>query len=230
VSEWREAALGDVLDIVHGYAFKGENFGQGRPYRLVTPGNFYEKGGFRDRGPSQKTYDGPIPDGYVLPPDSLIVAMTEQAPGLLGSSGLVPADGQIWLHNQRIGRVRIRDGAADKRFLYYLFNEPSVRAQVNATATGTKVRHTAPGRIQAVKVRLPPTRVQRRIAAVLSAFDERIEINERRIELLQDVAGSLYREWFVRFRFPGHEDVELVDSELGPIPSGWAVCHLGASR
>ena len=64
---------------------------------------------------------------------------------------------------------------------------------------------------------------QRRIAAVLSAFDELIEINERRIELLEDLARSLYREWFVHFRFPGHEDVELVDSELGPIPEGWQV-------
>jgi type I restriction enzyme S subunit len=91
--------------------------------------------------------------------------------------------------------------------MYYLFNEPSVRAQVNATATGTKVRHTAPSRIQAVKVRLPPTRVQRRIAAVLSAFDGLIEINERRIERLEDLARSLYREWFVRFRFPGHQEV-----------------------
>jgi type I restriction enzyme S subunit len=70
---------------------------------------------------------------------------------------------------------------------------------------------------------LPSMSVQRRIAAVLSAFDELIEINERRIELLEGLARSLYREWFVRFRFPGHEDVELVDSELGPIPERWEV-------
>jgi restriction endonuclease S subunit len=60
-----------------------------------------------------------------------------------------------------------------------------------------------------------------------SAFDELIEVNKRRIELLLDLAGSLYREWFVRFRFPGHEDLELVDSEVGPIPDGWDVCCLG---
>jgi type I restriction enzyme S subunit len=67
---------------------------------------------------------------------------------------------------------------------------------------------------------------QRRIAAVLSSFDELIEINERRIELLEDLARSLYREWFVHFRFPGHKDVEFVDSELGPIPEGWEARHL----
>ncbi len=63
--------------------------------------------------------------------------------------------------------------------------------------------------------------MQRRIAAVLSAFDELIEINDRRIELLEDLARSLYREWFVRFRFPGHEEVAFVDSELGSMPEGW---------
>lgn len=68
--------------------------------------------------------------------------------------------------------------------------------------------------------------MQRRIAALLSAFDELIEINERRIELLEDLARSLYREWFVHFRFPGHENVEFVDSELGPIPEGWEARQL----
>lgn len=62
---------------------------------------------------------------------------------------------------------------------------------------------------------------------MLAAFDERIEINERRIELLEDLSRSLSREWFVRFRLPGHEDVQLVHSELGPVPQGWEVPRLG---
>jgi type I restriction enzyme S subunit len=77
------------------------------------------------------------------------------------------------------------------------------------------------------QVTCPQVGTQRRIAAVLSAFDELIEINERQIALLEDLARSLYREWFVRFRVPGHEEVELVDSELGPIPEGWEVRPLG---
>lgn len=226
VSEWREMPLGELMDIKHGYAFKGAAFSQGGACRLVTPGNFRERGGFRDRGSTQKSYHGPIPEEYVLAPGSLVVAMTEQAPGLLGSSGLVPRDDNTWLHNQRIGLVRIRDGEANLRFLYYLFNDLSVRAQISASATGTKVRHTAPRRIEEVEVPIPDIATQSRIAAVLSAFDKLIEINERRIDLLEDLARSLYREWFVRFRFPGHEDVELVDSELGPIPEGWGVRSL----
>jgi len=78
-----------------------------------------------------------------------------------------------------------------------------------------------------ISIRIPPIPTQRRIACVLSVFNELIEINERQIELLEQLGRSLYREWFVRFRFPGHEDVELVDSELGPIPKGWEVAPLG---
>lgn len=227
VSEWRQLVLGDVLEVRHGLAFKGKHFGQGGATRLITPGNFYERGGFRDRGSVQKSYDGDVPDGYVLNPGALVVAMTEQSPGLLGSSALIPDDGQTWLHNQRIGLVLSDPALSDDRFIYYLMNEPSVRNQISATATGTKVRHTAPKRLQAVRARMPPLATQRRIASVLSAFDELIEINDRQIELLENLARSLYREWFVRFRFPGHEDVEFVDSELGQIPEGWDVCTVG---
>ena len=63
--------------------------------------------------------------------------------------------------------------------------------------------------------------VQRRIAGILSAYDDLIENNQRRIKILEEMARSLYREWFVNFRFPGHEKVPLVDSPLGPIPKGW---------
>jgi type I restriction enzyme S subunit len=154
--------------------------------------------------------------------------MTEQSSGLLGSSAAIPDDGKTWLHNQRIGLVVPDPAAVENRFIYYLLNDPTVRGQISATATGTKVRHTAPRRIEAVRARFPPVATQRRIAAVLSAFDELIEINERRIELLEDLARSLYREWFVRFRFPGHEEVDLVDSELGPVPEGWEVVAASA--
>jgi type I restriction enzyme S subunit len=72
----------------------------------------------------------------------------------------------------------------------------------------------------------PPLPVQHRIAGILSAYDELIENNQRRIKILEEMARSLYREWFVNFRFPGHEKVPLVDSPLGPIPKGWEVGSL----
>ena len=73
------------------------------------------------------------------------------------------------------------------------------------------------------KVFCPPLPTQRKIAAVLSTYDDLIENNTRRIKILEDMAQTLYQEWFVHFRFPGHENVPMVESPLGPIPQGWAV-------
>ncbi len=82
-------------------------------------------------------------------------------------------------------------------------------------------------RFENLIVTLPPLPIQRKIAAILSAYDDLIENNTRRIALLEEMAQALYREWFVHFRFPGHESVPLVDSPLGPIPEGWQMAKLG---
>ena len=76
-------------------------------------------------------------------------------------------------------------------------------------------------------ISLPSLPNQRKIAAVLSAYDDLIENNTRRIKILEDMAQTLYQEWFVHFRFPGHENVPMVESSLGPIPQGWEVKQLG---
>ena len=222
MDKWRDCTLGDLLEVKHGYAFLGEYFGDSGTHIVLTPGNFFDAGGFKDKGDKEKWYSGPIPSDYVMNEGDLLIAMTEQAEGLLGSSAIIPRSG-LYLHNQRLGLVQVRDKrAADTRFLYYVFNHKPVRQQIRASASGTKIRHTAPSRIAQVKVRVPPPRVQLRIAGILSAYDELMENCQRRIRILEEMARALYREWFVHFRFPGHEKVSRVDSPLGPIPEGWA--------
>lgn len=223
MDNWRDCKLSDLLEIKHGYAFLGEHFASAGSHVVLTPGNFLEEGGFKEKSDKAKWYNGPIPQDYVLEKGDLIVAMTEQAEGLLGSSALIPRSG-IYLHNQRLGLVQIRDRKqADQHFIYYLFNSKSVRQQIRGSASGTKIRHTAPSRIADVKVSVPPLPTQRRIASILSAYDELIENNQRRIRILEEMARSLYREWFIHFRYPGHESVPLVESLLGQIPQGWEV-------
>ena len=78
-----------------------------------------------------------------------------------------------------------------------------------------------------ILVGLPPLPIQRKIAAALAAYDELIENNLRRIEILEEMAQAIYREWFVNFRYPGHKADDLVASPLGPIPEGWEVTRLG---
>lgn len=227
MADWRNCKLGDLLQIKHGFAFLGEHFASAGTHVVLTPGNFLEEGGFKEKAEKAKWYVGPIPKDYVLNKGDLIVAMTEQAEGLLGSGALIPRSG-IYLHNQRLGLVQIRDQKqADQNFIYYLFNSKPVRQQIRGSASGTKIRHTAPSRIADVKVSVPPLPVQQRIAGILSAYDELIENSQRRIKILEAMARALYREWFVHFRFPGHEHHPRVASPFGEIPQGWEVKKLG---
>ena len=80
--------------------------------------------------------------------------------------------------------------------------------------------------ISNAEIPLPPLSTQQKIASVLSAYDNLIENNTRRIQILEEMAQRIYKEWFVDFKYPGHEDDELVDSELGMIPEGWKIIKL----
>jgi type I restriction enzyme S subunit len=227
MESWRNCTLGVLLEVKHGYAFLGEHFAAAGTHIVLTPGNFFDEGGFKHKGDKEKWYRGPIPADYLLNEGDLIVAMTEQAEGLLGSSAIIPRSG-LYLHNQRLGLVQIRDPELiDKHFAYFLFNSRPVRQQIRGSASGTKIRHTAPSRIADVKVSIPSVPVQRRIAGILAAYDELIENSQRRIRILESMARALYRGWFIHFRFPGHESVPRIPSPLGNIPQGWEVKKLG---
>jgi type I restriction enzyme S subunit len=125
--------------------------------------------------------------------------------------------------------IRLDQGAVDPSFVYWWLQDLYETGRLLAFNT----QHTGVARFQwttcSRSIRVPDVSrsIQRKIAAVLSAYDDLIENCRRRITLLEGIAHQIYREWFVDFRYPGHEHVPLVDSESGPIPDGWAVAHLG---
>lgn len=228
-NDWPIVRLGDLLAIEHGFAFKGEHFADHGEYVIVTPGNFHAGGGFKHKNEGrEKYYTVEPPSDFILGEGNLILALTDltQDAPILGSPAKVPAVGS-YLHNQRIGKVVLLDEArVDLDFIYYIFCMENTRAKIRATATGATVRHTAPKRIYEIEVPLPPLGAQRRIGRLLSSYDDLIEYNERRIRVLEEILRAIHREWFVDFRFPGHESTSLVDSDLGPIPSGWRWARL----
>lgn len=114
---------------------------------------------------------------------------------------------------------------ADVRFIKY-YTE-ILKLQMQSVSRGTTQDNLSMDKLLTFDFRVPPLSIQQRIASILSAYDELIENNQRRIRILEDMARSLYREWFVHFRYPGHESVPLVDSSLGQIPQGWEVKKLG---
>lgn len=228
MTEWRETTLGELIEVKHGYAFKGEYFELDGDEIVLTPGNFPIGGGLQFRKGKDKYYRGPYPNEFRLKPGDLLVVMTDltQEAPILGSPAVVPAHPTV-LHNQRLGLVRVKPGIeVDKRFLYYLLLSDGTRRQLRATATGSTVRHTAPSRIYDVRIRLPELGVQRALGQILGVLDDLIENNRRRVGVLERITGAIYREWFGRLRFPGHESTTLIDSSTGPIPKGWEVGDL----
>jgi len=113
----------------------------------------------------------------------------------------------------------------DHRFLKYVLL--AEHDTFLSFASGTTHQTIYYPEVKAFHVCRPSVGVQRKIADVLGSIDDLIENNRRRVEVLEEMARAVYREWFVRFRYPGHEHVPLVDSALGPIPEGWTVATLG---
>ncbi len=202
--------LGNYIEIKHGWAFKGEYFSSEGEKSILTPGNFYEEGGFRENPGKERYYLGDYPEEYLCSKGDLIVAMTEQAAGLLGSTAIVPEDNK-YLHNQRIGLISFDEKLIDKYFLYYLFMTKSVRKQIRGSSSGTKVKHTSPEKIYDVDVSIPEISVQKQIGALLWMIDSQIQNNNRMINKLYDLINVIYDYKYLRFR--GENDFTL--------PEGW---------
>jgi len=197
---WVERRLDDLCHIKHGYAFEGQYFSTLGDYVLLTPGNFYESGGYRDRGTKQKYYTGDFPSDYILEKGDLLVAMTEQASGLLGSPILVPESNKF-LHNQRLGLLVPKANSPwSNEFFFHAFNLRYVRREIHESATGTKVRHTSPSKIGAVKVCYPELKEQRRIADnldALAAETQRLQkVYEQKLTALAELKKSLLHQAF----------------------------------
>ena len=218
---WEVKTLGEITDI-----FKG-----GTPKRNV-----------------ERYFQGNIP--WVTPTDitklngALYIDDTEThiSEEALGKSAarLLPAGAVLLTSRATIGKVAIARVpiATNQGFANFLCKEEIVNIFLAyylrlstdlliSLGTGTTFLEVTKAALLGVEIPVPPLPTQYKIAAVLSAYDDLIENNTRRIEILEEMAQAIYREWFVDFRFPGYEGVEMVESELGLIPQGWKVGILG---
>ena len=125
------------------------------------------------------------------------------------------------LINAQMLILRANPEALESRFLFSLLSSAESQQTLKNFASGSAQPQIPIRDLREIEVRVPPVGIQRRIAAILSAYDDLIENNTRRIAILEEMASRIYEEWFVRFRFPGHEGVRMVESELGLVPQGW---------
>lgn len=149
----------------------------------------------------------------LLGKDTIVIT----ARGTVGALCMLP---EPMSFNQTSYGLVCKDGL-DPTFLYFALKArvAHIASQTYGAVFSTITMHS----FDNITVPLLPLPIQRKIAAILSAYDDLIENNTRRIKILEEMAQAIYREWFVNFRFPDHEKVKMVESELGLIPDGWEV-------
>lgn len=225
MSEWREVRLGSVADLINGD--RGRNYPSAK--HRTESGIPFVNAGHLVGGRVRPSGDGFISDeryallrsGLVEVGDILLCIR-----GSLGRVAMATPDVIPSAIASSLVIVRPRQDVVP-RFLLAALQGPRGAEQIAASNNGVAQPNIGAAEVGRFRIALPPVVTQHRVAAILDAFDDLIENNRRRVEVLEEMARALYREWFVHFRYPGHENATFVDSALGPIPEGWEATTLG---
>ena len=214
MTQWKVTTLGKLARVKHGWPFKSEHLiepGAGKPV-VVGIGNFKYTGGFRFKETKLREYSGEFPEEYVLSAGDILLIMTCQTEGgeILGVPGIIPDDGRTYLHNQRLGRVIVTSPQAVlPSYLYWYFLTKEFNQQLVGSASGTKIVHTAPSRIEACDITLPPLPEQQVLSALLGGLDDKIDLLHRRNQTLEAMAETLFRQWFLESENEGWDEKPL---------------------
>lgn len=217
-----ERPLSEIAEVRNGFAFKSSDLvdvPEEGYFKVFKMGHIKKGGGFKPTYKTQYIEPRSAPDAtkFGIAPGDILMSMTDMksSMNLLGYSAYMD-DGDGFLVNQRVGRIRPSE-AINGRFLYYYLNSPDYIAAIRSTAITSVQVNLSTRAIRDSLVRVPTMETQTRIASILSAYDDLIENNRRRIQLLEEAARLFYEEWFVRFRFPGHEHAMITEG----VPEGW---------
>ena len=212
--------LGEVSDMLVGFAFKSTGFldVDSNGVRLLRGDNVQQ--GYIRWGDKTKRWPTAQCDDlerYQLSEDDVILAMDRPIVGGGLKTAWIKQEDLPALLVQRVCRLRGKQGVALTNFIRYVLAAPDFSAHIHRITTGANIPHISGKDIAAYEFDLPDLDDQSRIVECLSAYDDLIATNQRRIALLEDAARRLYREWFVHLRFPGHESVPVKDG----VPEGW---------
>ncbi|HOW28294.1 MAG TPA: restriction endonuclease subunit S [Elusimicrobiota bacterium] len=217
-SGWQVVKLGIVCDVVPGYAFKSKDFQEsGIPVIKIKNIRGDRTINCDDIEHVPESLFTPKLDKFILHDGDILVAMTGATAGKVGRLRTkIPM-----LLNQRV--AKIVPTKANREYIWSVVSSDKYQNLFFHLADGAAQPNMSGSQIESVELLLPSPDGQIKIASILSAYDDLIENNTRRIKILEEMAQSIYREWFVKFRFPGHEKVRMVNSHLGKIPEGWDI-------
>ena len=226
-ASWKEVTLEDHVDLVVGYAFKSSGYTDDESDVRLLRGDNVAQGELRwDKAKRWPVADYQRYEAFHLREGDIILAMDR--PWI--SAGLkyarVKRKDTPSLLVQRVARLRGTESLKTD-YLRCVIGSADFTDYVLSILTGVNIPHISAKDIKRFRFLLPPVATQERISRVITSYDDLIENNTRRIEILEEMARRLYEEWFVQFRFPGHEGVKFKESELGLIPQGWQLLRLG---
>lgn len=219
MNKWREVRLNSLAHIYSGFAFSGKDMkNEGVP--IIKIGNIKDKVVANQCDvyfPRDKILEKH--KRYFLDNDDILIAMT--GAGSVGKLGkMFKRDGE-YLVNQRVGIIRANENV-NAIFLYYILTMPNYESYLYNVGIGAGQPNISAKDIGGVYIPVPDLETQEKIADVLSTYDRLIENNNRRIEMLEKISEELYKEWFVRMRFPGYQNNKFIKG----IPEGWEVRKL----
>lgn len=216
--------LGKYCKIISGYAFKSNDLSEGTEIPVIKIGNISNGNDVIIDSSTQYVSSDflSIDEKYHIKKGDVLISLTgshiNQPNSMVGRSCRNFSDTEFLL-NQRAGKV-IPNENADKNYLYYLLNTESFKYSICNRAYGAANQaNVSPSDIENIKWNFPPLPTQQKIASILSAYDNLIQNYKKQIEALQTAASELYKEWFVRFRFPGWQNAKFENG----IPEGWKV-------
>lgn len=196
--------LGELLDVTRGMSLPGSNYATSGKLIRLTLGNFdYGGNGFKENTSKDNIYySGTVSEDFIMKAGDIITPLTEQTPGLLGTTARIPESGK-YIQSQDVALVTCKPGKLDPLFCYYLVSSSIVKQQLAAGSQQTKIRHTSPDKIKACVVFIPEDlTIQHQIGEFLSNIDEKISLNRMANSELETLAKQIYDYWFIQFDFP----------------------------
>lgn len=195
--------LGNLMDVTRGASLAGEHYATVGDLVRLTLGNFdYDNCGFKENTSKDNIYYiGDVNESFILNEGDVITPLTEQTPGLLGTTARIPESGK-YIQSQDVALIKCNPDLLDQDFAYYLLPSKIVKEQLAARAQQTKIRHTSPDKIKDCTVFVPSVEEQKKIAAVLCSIDDRINICRKICNQLEYIARSLYDFYFNNTQVP----------------------------
>jgi type I restriction enzyme S subunit len=222
-TDWSLRKVQELLaePVRNGIYKKKEFYGRGQ--KIVNMGELFAHDFISNQEMKRVELNSYELEKYLVKDGDLLFARRSLVLEGSGKCSLVVRPSESTTFESSIIRARLNQNEALPRFYYYFFHSPPGHALMASIATRTAVSGIRGSDLVLLEVPHPPLPTQRKIAAILSAYDDLIENNARRIAILEDMAQAIYREWFVHFRFPEHAGVRMVESELGHVPEGWEI-------